>query len=433
MALITLLIPGLSQAQDSPEAHEIKIGEKVPDIIIQTITNYDKDAVKLSDFRGKWLILDFWATWCSPCIAMISKMDSLQHALKDKVQFLSITYEKRETVLPFLEKLYQKEPSAIPVVYEDTLLKKYFPNNVFPHYVWLDEEGVVRAITEAKEITKANIEEAIQGGHLDLRVKKDDEMLAYNKVKQPLLNFLLKTDQQEIPYYSFFTSYKEGLGGGMCTSRTGDGRKNITRITFVNMSAIWFFKYAFGEGRKFFQDESVDIDVREPEKIYSMATGLDAKGWMIKNTFCYELKIPEERAPSAWQTFRADVQKFFSQYDMFVEMRRKKVLALVRTSEVDKIKSKGGEPRDKRDRFGYQAANIRVQDFILALSWQSLADYPLQIVDRTGYVDRIDLKLEANLSNIAELNRELSKYDLQLKELEDVAEVLVVRDRQSAR
>lgn len=83
----------------------INIGDHIPDIAITNLINYPTSTARIADFKGKLLILDFWATWCSPCIAMIPKMDSLQKEFTGRIQFLPIAYQSQNIVQPFLEKL----------------------------------------------------------------------------------------------------------------------------------------------------------------------------------------------------------------------------------------------------------------------------------------------------------------------------------------
>jgi thiol-disulfide isomerase/thioredoxin len=67
-------------AQNSKPPTNLKIGDKVPEITISNILNY-KDSTgkpstsaKISEFKGKLLILDFWATWCTPCIKYLPEL-----------------------------------------------------------------------------------------------------------------------------------------------------------------------------------------------------------------------------------------------------------------------------------------------------------------------------------------------------------------------
>ena len=55
-----------------------------------TLPDLQGKDVSLSDFRGKWLILDFWGSWCGWCIKGIPQMKEQYERLKDKVYFVSI-------------------------------------------------------------------------------------------------------------------------------------------------------------------------------------------------------------------------------------------------------------------------------------------------------------------------------------------------------
>ena len=59
-------------------AQPAQTGQTLPDHVYQNVINYQADTLKLSDFKGKLVILDFWGTRCLSCITAFPKMDSLQ-------------------------------------------------------------------------------------------------------------------------------------------------------------------------------------------------------------------------------------------------------------------------------------------------------------------------------------------------------------------
>lgn len=88
-----------------------------------SLKNLDGKEVKLSDYRGKVVVLDFWATWCGPCKASFPKMQEMVEKYKDKnVQFLFVnTWEKgkEEEVYKNVSKFITDKKYPFNVVFDN--------------------------------------------------------------------------------------------------------------------------------------------------------------------------------------------------------------------------------------------------------------------------------------------------------------------------
>ncbi|MEL6924941.1 MAG: TlpA disulfide reductase family protein, partial [Bacteroidota bacterium] len=84
------------------EAKGLSIGAQAPDFLLADVTGKE---VSLSDFRGKVVYLDFWATWCSPCIRMMPHSKRLQQQFEGKdVVFLYVSLDKsKQAWVKYLE------------------------------------------------------------------------------------------------------------------------------------------------------------------------------------------------------------------------------------------------------------------------------------------------------------------------------------------
>ncbi len=119
----------------------VKTGGQVPEVTLNNVLNYRSTTLKLSDFRGKVLVLDFWATWCRSCIEAMPKLDSLQDKFADRVQILSVTYQTKTEIDAFKKRNPKVRDFKLPMVTGDDKLKKLFPHRALPHLVWISPDG----------------------------------------------------------------------------------------------------------------------------------------------------------------------------------------------------------------------------------------------------------------------------------------------------
>lgn len=92
-----------------------KSSKMMPSLEVQT---YDGKTFNIADYREKWLVVNFWATWCAPCLKEIPDFNAFAKSRSD-VQFIGLAYEEitREDMDAFLKKHPIDYPFAILDVY----------------------------------------------------------------------------------------------------------------------------------------------------------------------------------------------------------------------------------------------------------------------------------------------------------------------------
>lgn len=114
-------------------------------------TVYDKDGstVNLSDFRGKPVVLNFWASWCGPCRKELPDFDAASQELAGEVQFLMVNMTGGRETKEQAEALIRQEGYSFPVYYDlDQDAAITYGVNSLPITLFLDAEG--RGIAQAR-------------------------------------------------------------------------------------------------------------------------------------------------------------------------------------------------------------------------------------------------------------------------------------------
>ena len=164
-------------AQTKATSRQLAINDKVPNLTLSQILNFNQKSAEFSSFRNKALVLDFWATYCSPCIAEFPKMDAMQKKYGKNIQFLLMNTYASDTV-EVLEKFLAAQKAkikdfALPIILNSAEIKNVFPVNTMPHYIWIGADGRIKAITRADQLTEENVSRLIAGLSLNLKTKKD--------------------------------------------------------------------------------------------------------------------------------------------------------------------------------------------------------------------------------------------------------------------
>lgn len=122
----------------------LKVGQTAPDFTLMTL---DGKEAKLSDYRGKKVILNFWATWCPPCKAEIPHMEKYykKSAKDDNVEILAVNLKKSDKDEDYIKDFVKSYDMTYPVLLDtDGEQQEQYQIVTIPTTYFIDTKGKIQ-------------------------------------------------------------------------------------------------------------------------------------------------------------------------------------------------------------------------------------------------------------------------------------------------
>jgi thiol-disulfide isomerase/thioredoxin len=156
---LTLLLVFFAFAATSQVVY--RTGDKVSDFSTPVVINNTENISSLHQLKKNIVILDFFGTWCVPCIKALPHLKALQEKYKDNISIILLSNEQK----PRLEKfISSRQPFTFPVVVdEENKITSLFAPPSYPYAVVMDKDKNILALTDAENITESKLEEWLAG------------------------------------------------------------------------------------------------------------------------------------------------------------------------------------------------------------------------------------------------------------------------------
>jgi len=207
-----------------------KVGEYAPPLTLETILALQPvDEVTWEKLRGKAVVLEFWATWCGPCIEQIPHFNELVTKYSDQpIQFISITDEDKEKVTKFLA----ARPIAGWVALNPSRSQfKAYDVVGIPHTILVDRNGRIAGITNPSHVTDSVLADLVAGKPINVATPV---LMSFSNMRQDsagaLLDILIRPSTSSNSGMSSGTGQFRALGMTLRSALANAYRIDPSRI-----------------------------------------------------------------------------------------------------------------------------------------------------------------------------------------------------------
>jgi len=206
------------------------------------LKNYDL----IKNIKNKVVILEFWETWCGPCIQGMPHLKDLKDKFPNDLQVICISSDDVKLAKTFISQHMYPFDYVFDVKKQ---LSAVFPHSGIPHTILIDKTGKIRAETLPGYISESDIDKLISGNSIDLPSMKNFNPNDLKKVdnKPSLVTFELQNTELGDRSYSSTSTIenKKRIIFGYTPNAYKDTVENIQRITISGKNILELYQLAY--------------------------------------------------------------------------------------------------------------------------------------------------------------------------------------------
>lgn len=375
-----------SFAQEGVISENIQVGSVVPDFTIQVVTSEGTVPVNIKDYRGKVVVLEFWATYCGPCLPAMDHLDKIKSKIPNEVEIFAITDENRQKVVSFLN---QRPTGLLVGLDENRRLNTLFYHLFMPHTILIGPDGVLRAITSPDQITEELIYLAKSGAEIVVKTKA--EFADQNESATALVPLSVEDN----------SLYKVIISSAISGVQTQVNKKAENEYDFINCTVPGMYQ-ALYQATQNNKEERPCLEVTQQTK------------YLLQENYqyCMKLKVPEKMKDRLAFIGMQHLEEVFAIKPQN-ELRKRNVYALV-------INETGIKTADSTE-----TSAISIKEFIQLLWDTRLVDKP--IVNQSGLPDEAIISIDIP-TQVAEVSDRLAALGMRLEPITKELSCLILHE-----
>ncbi len=411
LLIFSVMLSFCLAAQVSAGVKTFKPGEKVPAAF------YKDNWTTISGLEGKSVIIDAFTSGCIICFKSLPKINNWQHKYREQLQFLLVG-KKDAAIEKTYERFRARYDLNLPVNFDPAVME-ILGCRSFPEYIWINAEGVIKAITGSKELNEDNIQLFLSGKEINLGA--EPEKIQFNASRLYLVNGNGGNDSNYL-YRSVLTAWSKGQP--VITPQRLLVKNNSFQVLGITRDQL--YKYAF-TGMSFW---SVEDSLYE--RFYPFPVAENTDSVCIPSTddplYCYSLSYPDigtGNESKLREIIYQDLERIFK-LEAGVKRLQIPVWHLVlKDGDTSEIASQNKVFSGSRTYGGIHVKAFPMTEFIRFLQMNNPLAGPF--INDTGIKGLIDISFDAVISDIDDLRKGLQSVGLDLKKENKEMDVIVYK------